>query len=26
VADNPNAIGYVDRASVSDAVKAVSLN
>jgi ABC-type phosphate transport system substrate-binding protein len=26
VADNPNAIGYVDSASVSDAVKAISLN
>lgn len=26
VADNPNAIGYVDSASVSDVVKVVSLN
>jgi ABC-type phosphate transport system substrate-binding protein len=26
VADNPNAIGYVDSASVSDAVKVISLN
>ena len=26
VADNPNAIGYVNSASVSDAVKAISLN
>lgn len=26
VADNPNAIGYVDSASVTDAVKAISLN
>jgi ABC-type phosphate transport system substrate-binding protein len=26
VADNPNAIGYVDSASVSDVVKAISLN
>ena len=26
IADNPNAIGYVDSASVSDAVKVISLN
>ena len=26
VSDNPNAIGYVDSASVSDAVKVISLN
>lgn len=26
VADNPNAIGYVDSAAVSDAVKVISLN
>lgn len=26
VADNPNAIGYIDSASVSDAVKVISLN